>query len=253
VTRPQIAVFPGVIRAAADSPGRLAAVPEHTEYALVAREIASRVWDYGYGVTLLPLYAPYDLINAVIEEVAGILMLPGADIAPKYWGGPDDAAINPDPRRDAPEVHAVKAAVRHHVPLLGICRGCQIINVVMGGTLIADLDVGPLSGRHRTLDGGRVVRHDVAVKHEWAESAGWPWTFEVASLHHQSIDRLAENLEEIAWSPDGTVEAFIGRTTPLLGVQWHPDLMGSHEAGASEPLRWLADAASRSSSLASSA
>jgi putative glutamine amidotransferase len=246
VTRPLILVLPERLLATPQSPGRLAAVAGH-EYATVLVPIAARIWELGATAGLLPAGTDAGSVADAVSAAAGVVVCGGPDVHPDRWGAPAGAAVNPDPVRDGFELSVLEAALRGRVPVLGICRGCELINVALGGTLLPELDTGPRAGLHRTDDAARgIVRHPVFLQPEWARRHGWSISFrDAASLHHQGIDRVGRGLEAVAWSGDGLIEAIAGRELPLLGVQWHPELMAGAEGGASEPFRWLAREARR--------
>jgi len=164
------------------------------------------------------------------EEAAasldGVVFSGGGDIDPARTGGGHDTNYMVDAERDAFEVALLDAALAHELPVLAICRGLQVLNAVRGGTLHAHLpEVFGESVPHRAppLD---PVRHGVAWE-AGARLAGLHGAadMEVASWHHQGVDRLGEGLRAVAWAPDGVVEAVELDGAPfVLAVQWHPEL-----------------------------
>ncbi len=181
----------------------------------------------------LPVLEPGD-VEVALMSVDGLLLSGGGDVDPTRYGAlPVPGVFGLDPGRDAFEIALVLAAVRAGLPVLGICRGCQVMNVAMGGSL--HQHVPALTGRdHFRKEFSLVPVHEVQVIPE-SLLAGVVGTtkFEVNSLHHQAVDRVAAGLQAVAWSDDGIVEG-IESVTParLLGVQWHPELLRgnpSHE------------------------
>ncbi len=184
--------------------------------------------------------------DAVVEELDGILLSGGGDLDPVTYGrSPADPATDlseVDIERDRWELALVAAADRRRVPVLGICRGLQAMNVAMGGTLVGHLpDV--TDQRHRVPGHERGTVHLVDVDQATLLHELVGARIGVNSLHHQAVDRLGAGLRVAARSPDGTVEAIeglVGRRT--LGVQWHPELL-THRPAQRALFSWLVDAA----------
>lgn len=153
-----------------------------------------------------------------LGAVDALILCGGPDIDPSVYGRAREPATGHlAPQRDGPELELIAAALRDDVPLLGICRGMQLLNVARGGSLVQDLPghvtrPGEFDAHAiRTAPGSRV-----------AEILGDRVT--VMSGHHQAIDGLGAQLVATAWAPDGTVEAVedpSGRFA--LGVLWHPE------------------------------
>jgi putative glutamine amidotransferase len=170
-----------------------------------------------------------DHIEEVIAAIDGLVITGGGDIDPSRYGAVNTDSAEIDGRRDAWELALVHAARLGGTPLLGICRGCQVLNVAMGGTLHQHLwgsESHPdLWNEDRTkLANGE---HDVELSGVLADIYAGD-TRTVNSLHHQSIDRLGDCLEVLATAPDGHVEG-IGATDGwhALAVQWHPERLAT--------------------------
>lgn len=198
----------------------------------------------GAEVVALPPGAPETAAaqrDPAAADLHGILFTGGVDVAPRHYGV---EAVHPatevDPARDAAELPLAAAALRAGIPVLGICRGMQLLNVAAGGTLWQDLPsecpsdivhMEPAEQRDRTR-----LLHPVTVA-AGTRLAGIVGATELAvnSIHHQAVRQPAARLAVAARAPDGVVEALEG-TGPgfLLMVQWHPeDLWGlapRHEA-----------------------
>jgi putative glutamine amidotransferase len=155
-----------------------------------------------------------------------LVLCGGDDVDARRWGEENHPTVQlVPPERDAYEIAFVQAAVAVGAPLLGVCRGGQILNVALGGTLVQHVPDLPAIGTH-----GEGARHEVAAEpgsilHRLA--AGRRVT--VNSYHHQAVGRLAPSLRVAARSLDGLVEAVEGPGRFCLGVQWHPERAGCDE------------------------
>ena len=177
----------------------------------------------------MPPLARADDLGALLDVVGGLVLTGGEDVAPRHYGAeahPRLGAVHA--ARDAVELALVQAARARRTPTLAICRGIQLLNVALGGTLVQDLP----SERPGTLphDAGRARgerTHAVEVQPGSRLAAALGATrLRVNSLHHQAVDRPAPQLRAVAHAPDGVVEAMEGAPRspwPLLAVQWHPE------------------------------
>lgn len=187
--------------------------------------------------------------ETVIETLArfdGLLLPGGTDVDPAAYGGRPHPAVDvAHPKRDAFELEAARVARRAGMPTLAICRGMQVVNVALGGTLYEDIPdqyeaPNGLRLRHQQMpDFGRhETTHDVDVRRgtTLAGIAGAA-AIRVNSLHHQAVRRLAYGLDPVAHARDGIVEAFELRSEHpfFVGVQWHPEEL----VDADEPSRTL--------------
>jgi putative glutamine amidotransferase len=165
---------------------------------------------------------------AGLEVVAGLILPGGGDVDPSHYGGdPHDANYGISQERDRFELALARAAIaRRSMPLLCVCRGMQLLNVALGGDLIAHIpDQFGTSVVHRAPQ-LRAVPHDVRVDPESRLGRVLGETeFAVQSVHHQAVGRLGDGLRAVAWAEDGVVEAVESdRHAFLIGVQWHPEL-----------------------------
>jgi putative glutamine amidotransferase len=187
-------------------------------------------------IVILPPGSP------VGEEFDGVVIGGGCDVDPSRYGESPrpDANLEVDPERDQTDFALFERARRSRTPTLAICRGLQVVNVALGGTLIQDLPTErPLALEHQRAETKRdKTRLDHTVRiapgtrlSGIAEAPELP----VNSRHHQAIGRAAPGLTVAAVAPDGVIEA-VETTEPwLLGVQWHPENL----AGADAPSRRL--------------
>lgn len=165
-----------------------------------------------------------------LTEFDGIVLTGGGDVAPEFSkASPAGLVQESDITRDRFEFRLIDTALRRNIPLFGICRGMQVINVRMGGTLIADLQHDGFR-KHETKSGEQEVRHAVRVESGTllAAIAASP-DGEVNSYHHQAVKDLAGELKASSYSDDGVIESFewndpAGKSF-LLAVQWHPERM----------------------------
>ena len=175
-----------------------------------------------------------ETMRGIYEELDGIFLPGGADIDPANYGEERHARCDRgDPARDEVELALVKWALVDHKPVLGVCRGLQLVNLAAGGTLYQDLaEQMPGSIKHDYFPfGGRYARdylaHDVQIAEntKLAEIYG-SGAVKVNSMHHQGIRRLGGNLLASAVAPDGLVEG-IESTDGfyLVAVQWHPEVL----------------------------
>jgi putative glutamine amidotransferase len=166
-------------------------------------------------------------IPALLDELDGLLLSGGDDLDPALYGQPwHPKAHKIDPRRQAFELELLRQAEARRLPILGICLGCQLMNVHRQGSLIQFLpDVSrPNALEHRKVN-GVLLRHDVALSPEslLARITGKA-TLNVNTYHKQAIDRVGRGLNPTARATDDVIEAVEDITLPLfLGVQWHPE------------------------------
>jgi putative glutamine amidotransferase len=181
----------------------------------------------GLPLVLSPL-VPADLTGALADTLDGVLLTGGEDVAPSLYGEePHPALGDVDPRRDQLEAGLLLAARERGVPVLGICRGIQLINAALGGTLWQDLAAQRPDALSHNQQAGRTARtHTVtALPGTRVAAAARAGSFEVNSFHHQAVRTLAPGLVATATAPDGIIEAVeSGPGAPwLLAVQWHPE------------------------------
>lgn len=182
------------------------------------------------------------------ETVDAVCFTGGADVEPHRYGAVDAAnCCEIDPLRDAIEWRMLEAATRLSMPVLGICRGMQILNVFHGGTLLPDL-----RDRNATHRGSPDKIHGLRLADDslLAPPASMAGERNVNSSHHQAVDRLAEPFRATAHAPDGTIEAFEWRRPAgkpfLLAVQWHPERLPHDSWFAQAPFGlFIASAAAR--------
>jgi putative glutamine amidotransferase len=181
----------------------------------------------GLPVVLPPL--DEEAIAPLVDRLAGVCLSGGPDLDPVAYGAEPDPHLGPVERElDEFEVAVARRADALGIPLLGICRGCQALNVARGGTLHQHLpDVTDGSIHHRQTASGRETTHTVRIEpgSRLAGIVGGE-ELDVNSFHHQAVDRLGRGLRAVAWAPDGVIEAIEGDGPALyLGVQWHVETL----------------------------
>jgi putative glutamine amidotransferase len=190
------------------------------------------------GAGLVPLIVPpidEAAVPAILDMVQGLVLTGGEDVDPRYFGEPRHPATGAaNDLRDRGELALTREAAARRMPILAICRGVQVLNVALGGTLVQDIPTQVQSGINHDAESTRSTRvHEVTINQgsQLAEIVGAD-RISTNSFHHQSVDRLADGLTTVARSPDGVVEAVecSARGWWAVGVQWHPEeLTGTPE------------------------
>jgi len=195
----------------------------HTYRSWLRRYDSSIQW-----VNLYPLSV--DSAKKVLKTCDGLLCTGGGDVDPSIYGKGDEAdkCGPPDHHRDSLELAVIHEAINNKMPLFGICRGLQIINVALKGTLYTDLptDIG-LKVIHRTKDGKHSMHEVYLNKHSELYAISRADSGYIYSNHHQGIDKLGKGLSVSARSADSLPEGIEWADTNgkgfLMAVQWHPE------------------------------
>jgi putative glutamine amidotransferase len=184
------------------------------------------VEESGGSPELIPADLPIAELDELLTRLDGLLFTGGGDVDPALFNGiPHPRVYGVSTERDATEIALVLQARDLKLPFLGICRGCQVINVAFGGSLythISDQLPGALEHSH---DKFREEHHFVSIDPDsLLESITGTNELVVNSLHHQGISRVAQSLIPTACAPDGLVEGVELRSHPFgVAVQWHPE------------------------------
>jgi len=166
--------------------------------------------------------------EVAVECLDGLLLSGGGDIAPCWYGASrHPKTANVDEARDRLELRLTQEALAAGMPVLGICRGAQVLGVALGGTLIQDIPSQVAGHLVHSSGANECARHRVRLAEgsRLRELIGCE-TVEVNSFHHQANERLGESVRATAWSDDNVIEAIERAGAPLaIGVQWHPERM----------------------------
>lgn len=195
----------------------------------VSIDYSKSVIEAGGIPIVLPVTSNLEVIKKQLELLDGIIFAGGVDINPSYYG--QDFKENMgiiSPERDECEFLTLKEFYKTNKPILGICRGHQLINIFLGGTLFQDLkykktevlkhsqDFYPELAVHKV----KIIDNDNILSKLFGEKIA------TNSFHHQAVDKLGENLTPIAITEDGIIEAFQMKSHNFLyGLQWHPEMM----------------------------
>lgn len=182
----------------------------------------------------------------------GVILTGGGDVDPARFGEPPHPTVSDvSPARDSLEVELCHRALDRGVPLLAVCRGLQVLNVALGGSLHQDIPSEPGSPLDHSQKALQRTRRDQPVHHvkirEGSHLARILGALEVDvnSFHHQALRTLGRGLAAVAWSPDGIVEGaeIADSDRFVVGVQWHPEDLIGHDPAARRLFAALVDAA----------
>jgi microsomal dipeptidase-like Zn-dependent dipeptidase/gamma-glutamyl-gamma-aminobutyrate hydrolase PuuD len=184
----------------------------------------------GGAPVLLPVTTDIHALATIVNMLDGLMFSGGGDLDAAYWGEePVPEAGEPDSYRDEYDLLLLRLAFNRQLPIFGICRGLQVINVAFGGTLYQDIARFQLL-KHSQKEGRDVATHTViladspsglkAALRNTAEPS-----IPVNSFHHQAVKDVAPEFTVTATSPDGLIEAIEHPEYPVFGVQWHPEGM----------------------------
>lgn len=174
---------------------------------------------------ILPATFSRRVIRDYVNICNGFVFSGGGDVDPYWWGGEPQPGLGEiDPKRDYFEMELAREVIKMDKPGLFICRGMQLLNVLLGGTLIQDIKT---CVSHMQKAPSHHPYHDILVKKEslLGSLAGLE-VVRVNSFHHQAVETLGYGLETVAQARDGVIEAVeMGEKKFILGVQWHPETM----------------------------
>jgi putative glutamine amidotransferase len=217
--RPLIGVTTSELRPSGATTLRRQGEPPHPEMALGITYALAIERGGGVPVVLPPVL---DDVDTVVERLDGVCLSGGPDLDPAAYGARErHEELGPtEPSLDAFELALARAAIARGMPLLGICRGAQALNVACGGTLHQHLP------GHRQTAPGTDATHEVEVLPATSLAGVFgAGPMAVNSFHHQAVDRLGRGLRISARAADGTVEAVEGAGF-VVGVQWHAETLG---------------------------
>jgi putative glutamine amidotransferase len=215
----------------------------------INRSYLRGVIDAGAVPLVVPVLDPAD-VDVALDGLDGLLLSGGGDIDPTRYGQlPSEHVDGVDHARDAWELALVEAALARDLPLLGICRGAQVLNVARGGSLVQHLpDITSQAHREADRFADEIHRVDLTPDSVVARTMGRTST-RVNTLHHQAVDSVGAGLRVVGYGDDGTVEAIEAVDgTRAIAVQWHPELL-PHLPGNHELFAWLVHEAAAGADL----
>ena len=209
-----------------------------TTYGRVERPTPSDHYDEYYSVPVayvtavrrsggIPvLLPPGEMNDAVVERFDGVVVAGGVDVDPARYGMDRSSEVQqPDLARDDAELRISAAIIVHDLPALFVCRGMQLLNVSLGGTLHQHIPTLGIGDIHRDSIGFWTEHAVAALAGSRVAEAMGTTEVETYSGHHQAVDVVAEGLEVTATAPDGLPEAVEVRDARwIVGVQWHPEV-----------------------------
>lgn len=175
----------------------------------------------GAPVVVPPAPVPAE---AVLEPLSALVVTGGPDVDPSLYGAdPHPMTSSPSEARDEWEISLIRTALEEDIPLLCVCRGLQVLNVALGGTLHQHLPDVLGSDDHRPMP-GQTARNAISIEGDTAVAAILGTRTEALCHHHQGIDRLGRRLRAVGFADDGTIEAVeVSGQEFAVGVQWHPE------------------------------
>lgn len=206
-------------------------IMESTERVFISEKFISSVECAGGIPLILPHVHDMEDIKAQVDVCDGILLCGGMDIHPIYYGEePHENLGFVNSKEDEYQIKVARITLNLHKPILGICRGHQLLNIVCGGTLYQDMSEVPLNTiKHDQMSKRYEPYHSINIeKNSKLEKILGSSTL-VNSLHHQCIKELGAGLEATAYAKDGVIEAIeMPDHDFVMGLQWHPEEMAMH-------------------------
>lgn len=216
------------------------------------RSYVGAVIDAGGTPILIPHLEDSGRLRRIYQSLDGLLLPGGDDVDPAFYGEVAHEKLGPvDRERDETELSLARWAMDDGLPLLAICRGIQVLNVALGGSLYQDIrSQVPGAGQHERIPRTRRDHRSHTVSVEAATRLArivGPEALNVNSFHHQALKQVAPGLSVCGWAPDGIIEAVEGMNHPFaLGVQWHPEELVVRDPRALQIFRaWIEAARNR--------
>lgn len=184
------------------------------------------------GIPVLLSHSKGRIVAETCQRIDGLLLTGGEDVHPLHYGHDvlfDNGTVSEV--RDHFEIELISKFMETGKPILAICRGIQVLNVALGGTLFQDIPAQTGQHHHTQHAVTTVSTHQVQlVDTSQLSRAFGRQVVSVNSHHHQAVDQLAPELRAVGWSEEGIIEAVEHRTMPfLVGVQWHPERLAAKE------------------------
>jgi putative glutamine amidotransferase len=219
----------------------------------VERRMRLAIEAAGGRMLIVPSSADPEAWQELYGLIDGLVMMGGMDVAPARYGHAAHPATEPaEAGADETELGLARACLRDRKPVLGICRGSQVLNVAAGGTLIQDVPtLVPDAVPHYAADWRTALETPAGSRHELRLLTGSRLAemldgadLVVNSYHHQCVDEVGAGLRAVAWAPDGVIEATESTNGGFaLGLQWHNEFHMEHDERFARPVQALVDAA----------
>ena len=196
--------------------------------AYVNKDYVDAVVRAGGVPLIIPFSTDKEVIISQAQLIDGLILSGGHDINPYNYGQEPSQKIGEIfPERDIYEMILLEESKKRDIPILGICRGFQLINVAAGGTLYQDLSLIPGNIlKHNQVSNPTLKTHKIEIKENSFISSIFGKETMVNSFHHQAIDKVADDFIIVARASDGVVEAIEHKTYKfLVAVQWHPEML----------------------------
>jgi putative glutamine amidotransferase len=211
--------------------------PDPIRRANLHRQVEVNFCDLNYTESVeagggLPIMIPFtsdrDQMERVADLIDGLVMIGGVDVHPKHYGQElEPTEQQPVDERDEFEFRFLEVFLKREKPIFAICRGFQVLNIMMGGTLVQDIPskLGPV--HHLQSPGSQSIAHQVTLdQNSLIYKILGETVIDVNSFHHQTVDKLGNGLRAVGKSEEGLIEVFEHDAHPyLLAVQWHPERM----------------------------
>lgn len=197
----------------------------------------------GIDAVLLPREPEATDVESLLDRFDGVLLLGGGDIDPARYGqNRHERVYGVVPQRDSFELSVVRTAVGNAMPVLAICRGIQVLNVALGGSL--DQHISERDGSIDHGSGTERTTHSVKIKEgSFLERIMGSSSAVCSSHHHQALAELGKGLTPTSWAEDGFIEAIENSNGKVIGVQWHPEDTAATDPAQQALYDWLAKAA----------
>ena len=196
--------------------------------AYVNKDYVDAVIKAGGVPLIIPFNTDKEVIISQAQVIDGLIISGGHDVSPYNYGQEPSPLLGETfPERDAYEMLLLEESKKRNLPILGICRGSQIINVAAGGTLYQDLSLIPGNVlKHNQVSKPTLKTHKIQIEENSIISEIFGKETMVNSFHHQALDKVAGDFKVVARASDGIVEAIQHKTYKfLVGVQWHPEML----------------------------
>ena len=196
--------------------------------AYVNKDYVDAVIRAGGVPLIIPFSTDKEVIISQAQLIDGLILSGGHDINPYNYGQEPSQKIGETfPERDIYEMILLEESKKREIPILGICRGFQLINVAAGGTLYQDLSLIPGNIlKHNQVSNPTLKTHKIEIKENSYISSIFGKETMVNSFHHQAVDKVADDFIVVARASDGVIEAIEHKTYKfLVAVQWHPEML----------------------------